>query len=149
MRRVGQEVKHHLAAFSRVLVGICVTPRGRATIDGPAAATGSPMRFVPLVFCVLWFTGCDCDPCGGMTLEIVDAMTGRPVSGAEATVAVNAHGRRHRVGERLQTGEYRLWVRAPGYRQVTETVDIPSGCADFETGECPVGGIYTVALERR
>lgn len=107
------------------------------------------MRFVVLLFCVMCPLGCDCDPCGGMGLEVVDAMTGRPIPNAEATVAVHAHGRRHRVGDRLQSGEYRLWVRAPGYRQITERVDIPSACLDFETGECPVGGLYTVALERR
>lgn len=91
--------------------------------------------------------GCDCHECDPW-LEVVNAQTGEPVTDAEAVVALTAYGRRFPLeGRSLEPGTYRLWVRAPGFRQVTEWVDIETACEDFESGEC--NGAYTVALEPR
>ncbi|MCR9163623.1 MAG: hypothetical protein ACE37F_15550 [Nannocystaceae bacterium] len=107
------------------------------------------MRLLSCSLLALWVAGCDCDPCPGVPLEVVDAMTGDPIPNAEARMATHAHGRRHRVEDgRLADGAYRLWVRAPGYRTVTEKVEIAVRCVDFE-GFCPDRDAYTVALERR
>lgn len=105
-------------------------------------------RFVLLFLLCAGSAGCDCHSCGGVPLEVVDAMTGEPIPAAEASFARHAHGRRHRVKSDLKVGEYRIWVRAPGYRQVTERVDINRVCEDFEAG-CPTRAPYIVALERR
>lgn len=91
--------------------------------------------------------GCDCHECDNW-LEVVNAQTGAPVTDAEAVVALTAYGRRFPLeGGSLEPGTYRLWVRAPGFRQFTEWVDIETACEDFETGAC--NGAYTVALEPR
>ncbi len=92
-------------------------------------------------------SACDCDECGGYPFEIVDARTGDPIADAEAVVAQDAFARRFPVDGVLDPGVYRLWVRADGYRQHTERVDLALRCAD-EDGGCNLP-TYTVALEPR
>ena len=97
---------------------------------------------------VATIAGCECRECGGMWLEVIDAETGEVVQGARVAYAESIYAPRQHATKSLPPGEYKVWVRADGYRNWYGQVEIPVVCADSETGECP-DRVHAIEVEPR
>ena len=90
--------------------------------------------------------GCECErTCTGFSLEVFDIETGEVVEEFEVAYAESIYGPRSYAGPTGDTpgfarisdsGYFRVWVRAAGYRQWYGSVDAPETCTSYGSG-CP------------